>query len=505
MQRTNRVIGGTIAGILQFIVAIGLQVVLMPIILHQAGQETLGAYVIILQVIGYLILVDMGMSTAFGRSLNQASNQPERFQLLINSGFYFLVMIGLIYALACAILAFFIKDWFSLSTTIATQTQLAVISLAIWGLARFPLNIYSISLTAIQDLSIPPLLGALANALRMGLSVITVKLGLGVLGLIESTIIAEALLALSLLLRFNQLKPEYQIQFIGTQFTPIFQEIKTQAKFGLQAFWGGLAGKVILFTDNIVVGTLHGAIATSIYYNTQTPIFIAYNLVNQLTGSAVPGINELWANQEWDKLRDIFLRLQRFTLLMTIPVIVGGWFYLRVVIKIWVGEAQFAGQWMTLWLILFALMNTVSLVPQVFIYASGNIRNFTQLVTLEAGINLTLSFLLGKWLGPHGVALASTLARIPTIIYLQVKAHHDLAISWSEWQKVVLRPCLLAAIPTTTVTIFMVKYISSDSWGMIITHGSIMVFVHTLSSFIFGLSNIDRTSVIALITKKFFH
>ena len=499
MKRTPKVLLGTAAGILQTLIAIGLQVVLMPLILRIAGQEILGVYVILLQIIGYLALIDLGIFTALGRSLSQATDDPARFRALLSSGFYFLGLMGGAYALLGTALALALGDLFHLSGPVEAQARVAMVLLAGWGLLRFPLNIYNTALLAIQDLSIPPLIGALTNVIRMVLSVIAVQAGLGVIGLVSANILAEMLLAGCTFLRFKRLRPGWAMQM--RRFHPAL--VKEMLRFGFQAFWGNLAGRVILFTDNLVVGNLYGAAITSVYYNTQTPISIPYNLAWRLADNASPGINQLWAVGERQKLGDIFLRLQRLTLLMVALVVVGGWFYLEPTISIWVGPSQFGGQWMTLWLILFAGLVTAGHVSLVFVYASGDIRRFSQIVTLEAAVNLGLSFVLGVHLGPHGVALATTVAHIPTAVYLQNKVQRDLNIAWQDWLRQTVWPALSASTVTAITAGVMVSLARPDSWSALVLHGTIIAFVHVLSSFGLGLTAADHAAVRKMIGERF--
>ena len=57
-ERTAKVIKGSISGIAQNALSILFQLLVTPMILFYAGQESLGAYAIIMQIIGYCILLD---------------------------------------------------------------------------------------------------------------------------------------------------------------------------------------------------------------------------------------------------------------------------------------------------------------------------------------------------------------------------------------------------------------------------------------------------------------
>lgn len=497
MTRTSRVVGGTIAGALHILIAIALQIVLMPLILRVAGQETLGVYAILLQIIGYLAVMDFGIATALNRSMSQAIHDRDRFQALLNAGFAFLFIVGIAYALIGTGVAFALPSLFHLSGPLASESQMAMLLLAGWGVLRFPLGVFANALTAIQDLGAPPLLIAASNILRMIVAVLAVQAGQGIIGLSAASVIAEALLAAALMARFLKLHPDMRLQFQRSN----WQVLREQVPFGLRAFWGNLAGRVVFSTDNIIVGNLYGAAVTSVYYNTQTPIFVAYNVVFRLADNAAPGVNELWAKKEWQKLRDIFLRLQRLTLLMVVPIVIGGWFYLKATIEIWVGAVQFGGQWLTLWLVLFAALTTARFVPQVFLYASGNLQRFSQIVTFEAIINVALSFFLGAMLGPHGVALATLSAHLPTAIYLQTRVHRDLEIPWRGWAGQTIAPAFFAAIPTMIVAAALSSLFPPTSWASLALHASIIGLIHLASSYLFGFSVADRTVVQRLIRR----
>jgi O-antigen/teichoic acid export membrane protein len=72
MSRTSRALKGTLTNFLQYGLQIILQAALVPLVLHIAGKEMLGAYAILMQAISYLALADLGFSVAANRFLAQA-------------------------------------------------------------------------------------------------------------------------------------------------------------------------------------------------------------------------------------------------------------------------------------------------------------------------------------------------------------------------------------------------------------------------------------------------
>ena len=90
-SRTNKAVKGTITSLVQFGVLVILQTVLTPAILKIAGQEVLGAYSIVMQIIGYGLILDFGLGVALSRYLSQSfgdNDKGTKFIKIFNIGRY---------------------------------------------------------------------------------------------------------------------------------------------------------------------------------------------------------------------------------------------------------------------------------------------------------------------------------------------------------------------------------------------------------------------------------
>jgi hypothetical protein len=65
-SRTSKAANGLATNLVSYAILALLQVLLAPIVLKIAGQEVLGAYSIVMQIIGYSLLLDLGISVAVG-------------------------------------------------------------------------------------------------------------------------------------------------------------------------------------------------------------------------------------------------------------------------------------------------------------------------------------------------------------------------------------------------------------------------------------------------------
>ena len=76
--RTKKAIKGTVTSLVQFGVLVVLQTVLTPVVLKIAGQEVLGAYSIVMQIIGYGLILDFGLGVALSRYLSQSFGYNDK-------------------------------------------------------------------------------------------------------------------------------------------------------------------------------------------------------------------------------------------------------------------------------------------------------------------------------------------------------------------------------------------------------------------------------------------
>src|SRR3972149_3226391 len=108
VSRTHRALSGSAMLLFQVVLRMGTVVLLTPILLHYENRETLGAYSVILQIIVYLQLLELGMTQAIARELAQGAGRggaEERFGRLVNTSVAFLSVVGIVAAVLTGVLA----------------------------------------------------------------------------------------------------------------------------------------------------------------------------------------------------------------------------------------------------------------------------------------------------------------------------------------------------------------------------------------------------------------
>jgi len=409
---------GIFTNYFQYILNILLGIFLSPMVLKYAGQETMGAYAILLQVISYVALVDLGIGFSSSRFISQSyAVSFEEFVKTSNMFRSVAILQNIVMASLYILLSLFIQDLFHFSNQLAREMRIGLWVLALWSIISSPWTFYNGILYSTNHLAQQNIIDAIANFIKIVLAILFVIIGWSIIGLIASQIISSFI---AIILKFY-----YSNKKIGklklTFSLSLNDEFKEILFFSFNGFLITIAIKLVFSTDYLVVGSLFGPVAVSIYYLTAQPGNMLNQFILKITDNFTPSINIWYANREMDKLRTSFLYLFRITFFLTVLMIWGIVFCTESIINLWVGKENYLAQPMTLWCGLLAGNIVLAHVPNAFVMAVGKIKMLSYFALFEGLLNLSLSLLLGKTVGMHGVMLATLIANIPTCFYLFYK------------------------------------------------------------------------------------
>lgn len=490
-SRTNKAFKGTIASFLQYGIFIILQVMLAPLVLKIAGQEVLGAYSILMQIVGYGILLDLGFSVALSRFLSQtygSHDQGNKFAEVFTIGRVFFLITNTIFAVFIFIVAFLIKDLIVASAPLVVQARSALFILAVWTIIRTPLALYNHGLIATQNLAAASIITTIGNTCRLLLSLALVYTGFGLVGLIAANVFSEAL---TFAMQTRYFKKQYSHYSFGWTITNsrLFKEIFS---FGVK-YWGvNLAVVLFLGSDSIVVGNLYGASAASVYYTTRIPAFLIMQFVFRLSDNSSPAANELFAIGNYEALRSAYLKILRYSLLLAFAVAIGVVGFNKEVISAWVGSAQYAGNVMSWALAFFILSQVINHINAMIILATGNMKRWATFSIITSITSLALSYILGKTFGMQWIMVTIALMDLPNMIFLFKRCLDGLELSvlrlWSE----ALKPALLSCLPLCGLVVYLKATSQMVSLLSLVLFISLFAVMWVVSVVLVGLNSSEK-------------
>ena len=489
--RTTKATKGLITDVLTYAVLIVLQIVLAPIILKVSGQEVLGAYSIVMQIIGYGLILDLGVSVALTRYLSHSFgtiDKDQRFGEIFNVGRYFIFLTNALLALIIIIVSVNIEKLITGSPQVLSSTSDSLLILSVWAIARTPLVLYNNSLLASQNMAIANIIGLVGTVSRLFLSVGLVYYGFGLIGLVMANITSECL---SLLLKrhyFHKLYPFLKLSWRKPN-SKLFREITA---FGI-TYWGvNVAIVLTIGTDSILIGHLYGAAAVAVFYITKLPSFVLIQIVFKISDNAGPAINELMSLQKFEEIRGAYFKIVRYSMLVTFPLAIGIVCFNEGIISAWVGVDQYAGHLMSFSLAAYAITQVINHINAMILVATGKMHNW-MLISIGAGLSaVSLAYLLGKLFGMQWVMFAIAVMELPVFFFLLRRSFSCVKITFGDlWRHAILPP-IQVSIPLILLGLCLSKTNTVDSPVTLIAGIIGFCILWAIVVYILGISASER-------------
>lgn len=490
MSRTKKAFSGTVTSFVQYGIQILLQFLLAPLILKYAGQETMGAYAIVMQIIGYFSLADLGMNVSGNRYLAQSYNLNDnnnKYSKIL--GFLRLFSVGSSIFVGVAILVGlpFIDSVITLSRSVEDDFKNALLYYALWIFARGFIWFYSSGLIASQDLANFNKINIVNVVIKLVGSFIFVRFGFAISGLIFAIIISEVITGIMYFLRHKKLYPRINLDW-KIHDVPLFKEV---FKFGLNFFLINLASRLVLYSDNLIVGYLYGAVASSVFYLTMMPATLLNNIVMRISDSATPAINELYSKNQIQTLKSAYFKLHRITFVLISGSSIAYIFFAKSLISLWVGSAQYAGFGVVIFLSAFGFILTMTHIDNAIVIAKGKVNNLVKFALFEGFLKVLLSFILGKYLGMYGIIMATLIANIPTSLYIFITSFRILQTNLREYYNEVISKVLLPIITLTILSIVFFQ-IEEHSYLILISSGLVIFLIYSIMLWFISVDNTEK-------------
>jgi len=384
--------------------------VVTPIVLGFLGRDLYGFWVIVGSVIGYVGMVDFGITGSVGTLIAREQGSPESVNRIAANALAMHTTTG-----ACALLLSIAAAVYAPDLLHVPDTQRDLISklilLAGTGLAlSFPARTLKAVFRGTQRIATLRFVEFVLTLFRTGLMLLLLFLGVGILALPWSTI-ASSLLSL---LVFTTLACR-RIPGFRIRVQDISREQSSRI-LSVSGWWflGSLGALFIYQTDNIVLGRYLDSAAVTTYALTFRVAEMIRGQMFQLNLAIAPGVGDLVGRGDTLRLRSVFISGTRIVLFLGLSAAFLIMKLNRGFISLWVGSENYGGDLLTA---VFA----GTLVYLVFFHSAAviltnllDLRVLAGTRFLEGIFNLLLSLALVRRYGLVGVAGATLAAGLLT-------------------------------------------------------------------------------------------
>jgi O-antigen/teichoic acid export membrane protein len=431
-----------------YAVSLAVGFLISPLLVHKLGDTAYGIWALSLQLGAYLSVLDLGVRIALTRYITHyhAKNEMDRVHEAFTVGLTALGVIGILSLLVTIVLVHFLPSIVQVPTGMQSVARWTLLLVGIQVALSFPGAIFA------------GMLAALSRYDLLNATVITISIAKALLiwllltnghGLVAVAVAWLVTACATYILQFALASRLYGGFRYHLKSEQIKSTLKSLLNFGFFAFLLGISGRLVLWSDNVVVGIILGPAVVTFYA-------IAGNLIDYLQGILssslsvlVPLATSYDALSEEEKLQSLFSRGSRFLLLLFLPAIIAVVVLGPGFISLWMGAryVNISGKVLILLAIplVFAPMRGAA---QQILYGS-NRHKFSSFISLgEAFTNLALSIILAYRIGAVGVAWGTLIPGVLSAgIILPVYTLRRLAMNWRSfyWNSFLLP--VLAGLP----------------------------------------------------------
>lgn len=394
---------------------------LTPFIIGKLGIEQYGLWSVVGSLAGYLGLLDFGIGGAFVKFISEYAERDDRpsARQVISFGMLFYAGIGLVFALPVGLLAPDIVHAFKMpAASYAGAATLLRVMFALLVLTMI-VNVPGMVLVAMQRMDIASRNNVLGYFAYAAATVVLLKLGYGIYGIVASSAVQVLVTAL---LHFRSARNCFGDLWHDPR---RFDASIVRRLFG----FGGWTQLTSIFQIvNLDVGRFIAAGIVSVasvgYYEIASKLaFLTRLFPSYLLNALLPAAAAADARGDQSRLRRIYAagtRYQTFLTFASAGFLIAG---ADAIVRVWLGRPYPFVSQIIFWLCLGYAVNGLTGVGTTVMRAAGRPKYETGLTFVGAAVNLSATVVLARAYGIVGVAMATALGWLAGSVYFAIAFH----------------------------------------------------------------------------------
>ena len=472
-----------------------------PLVLHKLGVEGYGLWALSLTIAGYFSLTDLGVTSAAIRYIShyRALQDWEGLNRTIGATLIFYIGMSVVSLAIGVAVAFLAPHLFHVSPANALVLRLLVFNIGLGAALGF------FTVLPVQCVIAAQRLDAL-NLWQLGVQLLTTALTLAGLWVGFGVLFLSVLQLLSMV--FNGLigyvlSRRYLPQ---AHFRPRWD--KSQGKmlvsFASLAALISIAGRVIYYTDTLVIATFLSVAAVAAYAIALKFVEMMRGLVGAGMGALGTFVSEQNALDNKTALAQMWSEGTKWSLVITLPATAFLALLGPEVITAWVGPAYAYAGLVMAWLAIGQVFDQAQSSAFQVLMNTGRHKILGLLMLAEGVCNLTLSIWLIHVYGILGVAIGTALPLIVRCVFFYPAFMPRVTgLRLADYVRQAALPPVLATTPAL-VAVILYKFLDvHHSKPALLGLGTIVVTFTAVAAYQFCLGKDNRTTLKAAVTRRF--
>ena len=481
----NEIKSGAIIGYINVIVSVLVTFLYTPILLRYIGNEEYGLYSLVASVIAYLSVLDMGFGNAMVRFVSKAQAKKNKNEEEKVNGIFLMLylVIGLIAFIIGIILLYNIRTLFPALNELECEKARIIMGILVVTVAiSFPLSIFDSYVMACEKFKFLKILNVI-KTISIPLTMMPLLiLGYKAIAMVLITSIYNILYHFcTFFCCFKKLNMKV---FLSIKQIDV-NLLKEIYKYSFFVFLGLIVDTVFNNTDQVILGSLCGTVAVSIYSIGTKIISMDTTVSTTISGLFLPKITKtLEEENSGKKISDIFIKVSRIQIYIMMFILAGFIVLGRQFIYLWVGQ-QYHDTYFIILLIIGPSIIPLTQNIGISVIQAKNKHQFRSIVYLLIAIlNITISIPLAiKYQGigaAAGSAIATTLGQIITMnIFYWKKIKLDIPKYWRFFIKFSIKVFIISLVYMLIIRNIEFNWLNFFIFGII--YGIIYILIVYLS------------------------
>lgn len=440
---------------------------LSPFVVHSLGNTAYGVWCLLMSIVGYMGLLEMGVMTSTARYVNYylAVDDREGLNRIVNTSLLFYSGASLCLFIVVSVGGpYFGRMFNKVLAEFGSDVQLILYIFCGNIFLGFVSAILRQLLAGRNRFDLLNLGGLIVLAITTVGTVLALNLGYGIVGLAVIHLAGSVVGCVLLFCLAKVYGPAFEI---GIRYLrrSAFKEF---FYFSVFAFIIDVGTQLIFYSDSVVIGIFMGATAITIFNIPLLLIEHGRNVIKQVRNAITPDLLKIGGAGNIQEAKQIVIRFTRFIMFFAVPLLVGFVAFGKEFISLWMGQGFEESYAILVLLALPQFGSIAGYACSIFLIGMGEIRPLALIVLAEGVVNLLLSVLLAGVLhmGIKGVALGTM---IPMLLFsgliVPMYTCRRLHVSYTEFADETIWRWLKASVFFGAIC-FLVSYIQLPwSWA----------------------------------------
>lgn len=467
--------------------------ILTPFIIRNLGQSEYGLYMLIGAFVGYIAVLDFGLSNTTVRFVAKyrAENDKKEEENFLFSTFIIYSIISIVVLVIGTIIYLNLDRIFTNSLTInEIEIAKAMFIILIINLAlTLPMNLFNGIITAYERFVFPKALTITRTLLRAIIILILLSVGYKAIAIVIVDAIFNVLMMLiSIAYVFLKLKVKIRMHYLNFS---IFKEIFS---YSFLIFISVVVDQIYWRIGHLVLGIVASTSEVAVFSIGMVfgQYFITFSTA--ISGVFLPKITKMVVkNVSGEELTDLLIKTGRLQFLILGLVLGGFILFGKKFILLWAGP-EYGISWIIALIVMIPLSVVLTQTIGISILQAKNMHGFRAIAYLFiAIINVFISIYLAKVYGSVGAAIGTTLSLIfGNIIAMNIYYHVKVGLNIPRFYKEVSKGIFISLIISVAVGSVLLLF-SSNSWITLIIQCIIYSIIYIILMWFVGMNSYEKT------------